>query len=315
MLFGGVVRFSASQDVRKLPSVGELYFGNASSAADFQNGFREGLRERGYVNGQNIILITRFADGDTKQLLQTTAEFVALKVNVMFINVKAVPTAKKLTSTIPIVSAGFIDPVAEGLVQSLAHPGGNVTGVSWQSRDASAKRLQLALEIFPRLKHLAVITDPDDPSVVLDAKTLHETANHAGIRVSDISVRGESDFNTALAAIKAARPEAPITSDARRSLPNGSSSARLAIENRIIFISEGRHWGDAGALLAYGPSGREMFRRAADYVDKILKGAKPADLPIEQPTKFELVVNLRTAKALGITIPQSILLRADEVIR
>ncbi len=312
---GATGALAAPDDARQPPRVGELYFGNVSGAAYGYNGFREGLRELGYVDGQNIVLITRFANGDPERLKEFVVEFVALKVDAMFINIKAVPTAKRLTSTIPIVSAGFADPVAEGLVHSLAQPGGNITGVSWQSNDVSGKRLQLAMEVVPGLKHVAVLVDPQDPSIMVEARALHGAAGRAGIRVSDVPVQGDSDFGTALTTIRSVRPNALIAVDLPALATRREQLSRFAIENRLPFISEGRHWAEVGALLTYGPSGSALFKRAAYYVDRILKGVKPADLPIEQPTTFELVINLKTAKALGISIPESMLLRADAVIR
>ncbi len=189
-----------------LPSVGELYFGNPTSAAYYRNAFREGLRELSYVEGRNIRLITRYAEGDPTKLRKIVEEFVALRVDAMFLNAKAVPFAKKMTSTIPIVSAGFADPVGEDLAQSLGAPGGNVTGLSWQSLDASEKRLQLALEIVPTLKRVAVLTDPDDPGIALDAKAIQRIASTVGVKVIEIPIRGASDFAAALAKLKAQRP-------------------------------------------------------------------------------------------------------------
>src|SRR5262249_40117637 len=254
-------------------------------------------------NGQNIVLLTRYADGSNERLQAFVSEFITHQVNVMFINVKAVPIAKKLTSTIPIVCGGFVDPVAEGHVKSLARPGGNITGVSWQSPDASAKRLELARELIPKLKRVAILTDPGDPSVMVDAKAFQGAASLAGIGVLDITVTGGSDFGAVLKTLRAERPNALITMDVPAVATKRVELARFALENHMPFISERKHWAQAGALLTYGPSGYALYKRAAYYVDKILKGINPRDLPIEQATTFELVVNLKTARGLGIRIP------------
>jgi putative ABC transport system substrate-binding protein len=308
------VALTGADDVR-LPRVAELYFGDKPSAAYFQNGFRDGLRELGYVDGRNIVLLTAYAEGSNERLQRFVEEFVAQKVDVLFINVKAVPLAKKLTSTIPIVSAGFVDPVAEGHAASLAKPGGNITGVSWQSPDATAKRLELTRELVPRLKRVAILVDPTDPSSMVDGRAFHVAASQAGIMVRDVAVTDRSDFAAVLGALKAAHPSALVTMDIPAVSTKRVELTRFAIDNRLPFISEGKHWAEAGALLAYGPSGAALYKRAAHQIDRILKGAKPGDLPIEQPTTFELIVNLKTAKALGMEVPESILLRADEVIR
>jgi putative ABC transport system substrate-binding protein len=299
----------------RVPRVGELYFGDKANVAYFQNGFRDGLRELGYVDGRNIVLITGYAEGSPERLREFVVRFVAQNVDVMFLNVTAVPMATRLTSTIPIVSAGFNDPVAEGHAETLARPGKNVTGVSWQSSEATAKRLQLAMQLVPGLKRVATFVDPNDPSTVVEVRAFREAARRSGVRVVEIPVSGKADFERVLATLKSERPQALVTADTPAMSAQKSEIARFAIENHLPFICEGKVWADYGALLTYGASGTALYKRAAYYVDKILKGAKPGDLPIEQPTTFELVVNLKTAKALQIGIPESILLNADEVIR
>ena len=216
---------------------------------------------------------------------------------------------------IPIVSAAFYDPVAEGFANSLARPGGNVTGMSWQSPETSGKRLELTMEVLPGLRRVALLFDPGDPGAVLDANAVRSAATTAGVSITLFEVNESRTFDGMLAAIESDRPRALILVHSPLTVHYRERMVRFAINRRLPLISEGRDFAEAGALLTYGPSIVDMFRRGAGYVDKILKGAKPGDLPIEQPTKFELVVNLKTAKALGITIPQSILVRADEVIR
>ena len=298
-----------------VPKVGVLFFGDESSASYFNTAFLEGLNELGYVPGKNIALITRFSGGDDARLKQNVVDLIALKVDVLFLTEKAVPAAKKLTSKIPIVAPNFFDPVGEGLVASLPHPGGNITGLSWQSADASGKRLQLAADLVSGLKRVAILVDPRDSGSVIEAKALSEAASRAGVQVREISVRGDLDFESALQALKLDRPNALIASDFAVITMRRERLSRFTIQNQLPFITESRHWAEAGALVSYGASSTAMFRRGAYYVDRILRGAKPEDLPIEQPTKFELVINLRTAKAIGINIPEHVLVQADQVIR
>jgi putative ABC transport system substrate-binding protein len=281
----------------------------------FNSAFVEGLNELGYVPDKNIVLITRFSGGEDARLKQNVVDLIALKVDVLFLTEKAVPIAKKLTSKIPIVAPNFFDPVGEGLVSSLPPPGGNITGISWQSADASGKRLQLATDLVVGLKRVAILVDPRDSGSVIEAKAFREAAGRASIQVREILVHDDADFESALASLKADRPHALIASDFAVITMRRERLSRFALQNQLPFITESRHWAEAGALMSYGASSTEMFRRSAYYVDRILRGARPGDLPIEQPTKFELVINLRAAKAIGINVPERLLIQADEVIR
>lgn len=306
---------ATAQDRQRPARVGQIWFQDAAGAQPYHRAFRDGMQALGYVDGRNVTYFTRYAYGNPDRIPSLVAELVAAKVDVLYITAMALPAAKQATTTIPIVSAAFYDPVAEGFANSLARPGGNVTGMSWQSPETSGKRLELAMEVLPGLRRVALLFDPRDPGAVLDAKAVRSAAADAGVSVTLFEVSDPLSLDAVLVAIESDRPRALILVHSPQTVHYRERMVRFAIGHRLPLISEGRDFAEAGALLTYGPSIVDMFRRGAGYVDKILKGAKPGDLPIEQPTKFELVVNLKTAKALGITIPQSILLRADEVIR
>ena len=306
---------ATAQDRQRPARVGQIWFQDPAGAEPYHRAFRDGMQELGFVDGKNVTYITRYADGNADRLPSLVAELIAAKVDVLYVTGKAVATAKTATSTIPIVSAAFYDPVAEGFVKSLARPGGNVTGMSWQTPETSGKRLELAMEVVPGLRRIGVLFDPNDPGAVLDANAVRSAAANAGVRVAAFEVNDSRALDAKLAAIESDKPNALILIHSPLTVHYRERIVRFAIDQRLPLVSEGRDFADAGALLTYGPSITDMFRRGAGYVGKILKGAKPGDLPIEQPTKFELVVNLKTAKALGIKIPESILLRADEVIK
>ena len=284
-------------------------------AAFYREPFHQGLRDLGYSDGTNITLLVRYAGGDPKRIPALVDELIRADVDVMFLIAVAVPVARQKTSTIPIVCPGFFDPVAEGLVVSLARPGGNITGLSWQSLESSGKRLELATEIVPGLRRVAVVFDEGEPGSVLDANRTEMAAQRLGVRIKLYPVRDTDSIDKALSAMLKERPQLLIVGDSSITVTHRKQLASFATKARVPMVSEGRSWAEAGAILAYGPSGADMFRRAAIYIDKILRGAKPGELPIEQPTKFELLVNLTTADAIGLKIPESILLRADEVIR
>ena len=278
--------------------------------------FRQGLRDVGYTEGRDVVIEWRFSAGDYTRIPELVADLVQRKVDVIVVDTTvATRTAKRATSTIPIVMATIADPVGTGLVASLAHPGGNVTGLSMMTTDLSAKRLQLLKEAIPRLTRVAVLWNPDTPYHPKAVEEIKAVAPTLSIQLRFVAARTSEDFGAAFSAAKRAQAQAlyviidPYFFNHRRTLLALASKARLPV------IYGEKNFVEAGALMSYGPNFGDMFRRSAEYVDKILKGAKPGDLAIEQPTKFELVVNLKTAKALGINIPESILLRADEVIR
>ena len=278
--------------------------------------FRDGLRDAGYVEGRDVVIDWRSANGDYARIPELVADLVNRKVDVIVVETTLATMAlKRATSTLPIVMAAVGDPVGSGLVTSLAHPGGNVTGLSLMVAEISAKRLQLFKEAIPRLARVAVLWNPDTPWHPTAIADLKAAAPALSLKLTFVGARRPDEFSPAFSEITRTRAQGLYLMDDgifvahRTTLLNMVSKARLpASYSDKQFVYE-------GALMSYAPNFGDMFLRSAGYVDKILKGAKPGDLPIEQPTKFELVVNLKTAKALGIKIPQSLLLRADEVIK
>jgi len=304
-----------AQQAQRVPRIGVLTMSVASSMAAFE-GLRQGLRNHGYVEGQNIVLEIRFAQGRPERLAGMAAELVQMKVDIIITeSTLAAQAAKNASGTIPIVMAVTGDPVGAGLVASLGRPGGNVTGLSVLAHELSGKRLQLLKEVIPSAIQVAVIWNPAYPSAAGYLTETRAAARSMGLELQSFEVRSSSDLNVAFEAVAAARPSALITLPDGMLLANRARIVELTTKSRVPALFPDREFAEAGGLLAYGPSLAANFRGAATYVDKILKGATPGDLPIEQPSRFELVINLKTAKALGITIPQSLLLRADEVIR
>ena len=278
--------------------------------------FRRGLRDLGYVEGRDVLIEWRAANGDYNRLPELAVDLIKTKVDVIVVDgTVATRAAKHATSTIPIVKALVADPVGSGLVANLAHPGGNITGFTMMIPDLSAKRLQLLQEAIPRLNRVAVLWNPDAPYTRKVIEELKAAAASLSIEMIFVSVRGPKEFDAAFSSIRQARVGALYVIEDSLLTTHRATLIELASKAHLPSISGVTQYVEAGALMSYGPNIADMFRRTAEYVDRILKGAKPADLPIEQPTKFELAVNLKTAKALGITIPESILLRADEVIR
>lgn len=306
----------AAEPAQRVVRVGFVGPSSPSTAVRGVAGFWERLRELGWVEGQNLVIETRWAEGRYERLPALMAEVNDRKVDVLvtYTTIAAI-AAKNATSTIPIVVASVADPVRSGLVASLARPGGNLTGLTTGlSEGMAGKWLELLQETVPRLSTVAVIATTDSPIVRDLAKELEAIAPTRGVKVRLIEVREPGTLNRAFEQAARKAQAVLVLPDPIFSAHRGQLTA-LAAKHRLPAIYPLRDYVDAGGLMAYAPDLTVMFRRAAEYVDKILKGAKPGDLPIEQPTKFELVVNLKTAKALGITIPQSILLRADEVIR
>jgi putative ABC transport system substrate-binding protein len=278
--------------------------------------FRQGLRDAGYAEGRQVVIVWRSANGDYARIPELAADLVQRKVDVIVVDsTPGAQAVKRATSTIPIVMAVIGDPVGSSLVSNLAHPGGNVTGFSVLAAELSAKRLQLFKETIPRLTRVAALWNPDTQWHAKAVEDLKAVAPSLSIELSFVSVRTPEEFSPAFSAARRAHAQALyVLSDALFGI-HRKTLIKLASKARLPDIYAERHFPDEGGLMSYGANYEDMFRRAAGYVDKILKGAKPGDLPIEQPTKLELVVNLKTAKALGLTIPQSILLQADEVIR
>lgn len=278
--------------------------------------FREGLRDAGYVEGRDVVVEWRTASGDYDRVPELVAELVQRKVEVIVANgTVGTRAAKRATSTIPIVMALVADPVGSGLVTNLAHPGGNVTGLTIMTTELSAKQLQLLKETVPRATRVTVLWNPDTPYSPKVIQELKEAAPSLSIELKFVGVRTPEEIDSAFSAVSRAHAQALYVIEDPLFTTHRATLVKLASKARLPAIYGDRHFADEGGLMSYGANYGDLVRRSAGYVDKILKGAKPGDLPIEQPTKFELVVNLKTAKALGITIPESILLRADEMIR
>ena len=304
-----------AQAPAKVPRVGYVFSRAPSEAHRLWDAARQGLRELGYVEGQNIALEVRWAEGRFERLPELVAELVRLKVDVLV--VAATPgalTVKNATRTIPVVMVAVADPVGSGLVASLARPGSNFTGLGLLNPEISGKRLELLKEGLPSISRVAVLTNPGNPSHAIFWKETQAAAQTLGLQLQSIKVRAPEDFDEAFQAAAHGRAEAMLMFDDPMILSSQARLVALAAKRRLPTMYGFREFPDAGGLLSYGPNLLHQYRRTAIYVDKILKGAKPADLPIEQPTKFELVINLKTAKTLGLTIPQSVLLRADQVI-
>ncbi len=307
-----------AQHAATIPRIGLLFPTSLSDPRTprFLEAFRQGLRELGYAEGQNIAIESRFAEGRWDQLSGLAAELVRVKVDVIVTyTTPATQAAKQATGTIPIVVAAVIDPVAAGLVASLAHPGGNITGLSQMVPELVGKQLEVLKEVAPKISRVALLSNPANPAHALAIRDVKVAARSLRVQLQLLEARGPSEIESAFATMTTERAGAVIVLVDSMLIDHRTRIADLAARRRLPTVSATIETAQAGGLMAYGPSVRDMFRRAAAYVDKILKGAKPADLPIEQPTKFELVINLRTARALGLTIPQSVLLRADQVIQ
>jgi putative tryptophan/tyrosine transport system substrate-binding protein len=303
-----------AQQGQKTPRIGFLSPGNATSSPT--DAFRQGLRELGYAEGQNLVVAYRWADGHTARLPALAAELVQLRVEVLVAtNNPAVLAAKQAIGNIPIVCVACSDPVGTGLIDSLARPGGNVTGLSLITPELSGKRLQLLQESLPNIRRVALLWDAGHVGMPDRVRETEAAAKRLGVTLHVEWVKDPANLNQAFAALAQARPDAFLTTGEPFTERHRQRIVEFAAQQRLPAMYEDREFVSAGGLMAYGPSLAANYRRAAAYVDKILKGARPADLPVEQPTKFELVVNLKTAKALGLTIPQTVLIRADEVIR
>jgi putative ABC transport system substrate-binding protein len=303
-----------AQQMAKLPAVGFLVSGTPSTHGPWFAALAQRLRELGWIEGRTIAIEYRWAEGRNERFAEIAAEFVRLKVDVIVTAGTAlVVAAKQATSVIPIVFAAAGDPVGTGLVASLARPGGNVTGLSVQQTDAAAKRLELLREVVPGLRRLAILANVASPAVVLDMREVQATAGTLGLEVTTSEIRQGEDIAPAFEALKS-RADAlyvcidPLVSTHRIRINT------LALAARLPTMHGSREFVEAAGLISYGTNIPDLFRRAAGYVDKILRGAKPADIPVEQPTKFDLIINLTTANALGLEIPDKLLALADEVI-
>jgi len=277
---------------------------------------RHGLRELGYLEGQNIVIEHRFAEGKLDRLPDLAAELVQMNVDVIVARATpVVQAAKNATSTIPLVIHSA-DPLGSGFVATLARPGGNITGLSTMAPELAGKRLELLREILPKLSRVAFLAHGGDPAYRLFIKEAQDAAERFAMKFQPVVTGGPQEFEAAFSAIVRERAGALIVQPLFTAvLGHGGRIADLATRNRLLSVSDPRRFAESGGLISYGPDFDSLYRGAATYVDKILKGTKPADLPVEQPTKFELVVNLKTAKQIGLTIPQNVLTRADRVIR
>jgi putative tryptophan/tyrosine transport system substrate-binding protein len=314
-LAGGIVvapLAAEAQPAGKVYRIGFLSQGQPPKA--FLEALQQGLRERGYAEGRNLVWEFRSTDGSPDQLPKFAEDLVRLKVDVILARASSgAMAAKRATTSIPIVFFSVYAPVEIGLVPNLGHPGGNITGVAVNASDISGKRVQLLKELVPTLKRVAILSHPSHPTNAVQLQEAEAAARTLGVHLKAVPVRGADDFAPALNALRGI--EGVLHADTPLFVTHRARLVDAVAGSRLPAIYPARVYVEAGGLMSYGANLPDLWRRAAAYVDKILKGAKPGDLPVEQPTTFELVINLKTAKALGLTIPQSLLRRADEVIQ
>jgi putative ABC transport system substrate-binding protein len=304
---------AAAQEAAKVFRVGSL---SPAGNPRLEGVFLDAMRSLGYVEGKNLIIERRYADNQLERLPALAAELVGLKVDVIVATGTVAPlAARKATTTIPVVIWSTGDPIGSGIAASLARPGGNTTGLTIDSPELAAKRLQLLKEIVPGLTRVAVIWNAANPYAAVVFKETQQAARLLAIQVESIEVRSPLDFDSAFGAVIKARPSGLVVVEDPLTFSVATRIVNFAMANRLPVMYGMKEFVSAGGLIAYGPDYSDLLRRAATYVDKILKGANPGDLPIEQPTKFGLVINLKTATALSLTVPQSLLLRTDEVIQ
>jgi putative ABC transport system substrate-binding protein len=310
-----------AQQPAKVARIGYLVTGSLESLETrmLLDAFRQGLRERGYVEGQNIVIEYRAADGKVERFPDLATELARLKVDLIVAqNTPAARAAQQATTTIPIVAAVMGDPVGDGLVASLARPGGNITGLTFLGPELVAKRLEVLKEALPRVSRVAVLWHPGAFGQRTTSDMLKATeaaAGTLGVQLQLVGVRGPDEFDRAFSTMIRERADALVVFPSPMLFNGRRRIVDLAAKHRLPSMSVAREFVELGGLIAYGASVNDLIRRSATLVDTILKGAKPADLPVEQPTKFELVINMKTAKALGVTIPQSLLARADQIIQ
>jgi putative ABC transport system substrate-binding protein len=306
---------SRGQQTEKVYKIGVLSAGSPSPAPRLRFVFRDSLRQLGWMQGKNFTFESKFAENKLDRLPGLAAELVSLDVDVIIaIGTLAPIAAKQATSTIPIVMTSAGDPTGSGLVASLARPGGNVTGLSLMVPDLGAKRLELLRELLPEISRVAILWNAANPYPALVFKETLSAARTLGIDLQSLEVRAPADLDAALAAATHQRAEGLITVGDPLTFDNRAKIAEFAAGGRLPSVSDLSDFTEAGGLMSYGADIADLFRRGMSFVDRILKGAKPADLPVEQPTKFELVINLKTAEALGLTVPPLLLARADAVI-
>jgi putative tryptophan/tyrosine transport system substrate-binding protein len=308
---------AVAQPVGKARRLGMLIPGSSSDFAPRIEAFRHGLRDLGYIEGRNIIIEYRFAEGQADRLPALVADLVRLQVDVLVIDGNlAIRAAQHATTTVPIVMAvSGGDPVGQGVVTSLARPGGNITGLSLMLPEVSGKRLELLREAVPKLSHVAVLWNPDGSGSTLVFKETQTAAHALGLQLQSLEVRSPDEFDQAFAAMTREHSDALVVISNELFFGHRRQLAELTVRHRLPAMFHLREYAEAGGLMAYGADAADMYRRAATYVDKILKGAMPADLPVEQPVKFVLVINLKAAKALDLTMPPALLFQADQVIK
>ena len=314
-LVGGAVAWplAARAQQAKLPTIGFLGPSTPSGYSKEVVAFTQRLNELGWIEGRTVAIEYRWAEGRIERYPEIGAEFVRLKANVIVAGGTAVPALKRATSVIPIVFGVGSDPVGSGFVASLARPGGNVTGTSVQAPELAGKRVELLREVLPGLRGLAIMANPGYRGATLEMEEVEVAARKLGVEAIRLEIRRAEDIAPAIAA-HIGHADAVYACADTLVISNTSRISTTALDARLPTMYPSREYLAGGGFMSYGPSYPDLFRRAAEIVDKILRGAKPADIPVEQPTKFELIINLNTAKALGLTIPESFLLRADEVI-
>jgi putative tryptophan/tyrosine transport system substrate-binding protein len=304
----------SAQQRAKLATIGLLGSGTAAAQSTWTAAFVQRMRELGWIEGHNLTIEYRWAEGHTERLAGLAKEFVRLNVDVILTHNTPPPlAAKQATSVIPIVFATAGDPVGSGIVASLARPGGNITGLSSQTPDAAGKKLELLREVVPGLHRLATLADVDNPYATLDVRKINESARSLGIEVASFEIRRSEQLDSIFDGLKG-RTDALYVLPVPLLFANRMRINTLALGARLPTLHGVREYVEAGGLMSYGPNWPSMWRRAADLVDKILRGAKPAEIPVEQPTEFDLVINLTTAKALGLTIPDKLIALAADVI-
>ncbi len=307
---------STAQQAAHVPRLGLLIPGSSAAFAPRIEAFQHGLRDLGYVEGRNLTIAYRFTEGQDDRLPELVAELIRLAVDVLVTDGwAAIRAAQHATTTLPIVMAVSGDPVREGFVASLARPGGNITGLSFMQPQVSGKRLKFLQEAAPTLSHIAVLWNPDVSLSTLGFKETQTAAQAIGLQLQSFEARSPDEFAQAFAAMTREHADALVVLSDPLFFGHRRQLAELTVRHRLPAMFHLREYAEAGGLMAYGANSNAMYRRAAYYVDRILKGTKPADLPVEQPVKFELVINLKTAKALGVTIPPTLLFQADEVIQ
>ena len=306
-------RVARAQQPAKVPTIGFLGASTPSAWSHWSSAFVQRLHELGWIEGRTVAIEYRWAEGRGERYAEIAAEFVRLKVDVILTVGGAVPASKQATSVIPIVFAIAVDPVGTGLVASLARPGGNVTGLSMQASDLAGKRLEFLREVLPALRRLAIMANVGYQASVVEIGEVQAAARKLALEVEVLEIRRAEDIAPAFGTLKSGTQALYVCGDALVTA-NRARISSLALGARLPTIYPDRAFLEAGGLMAYGANNADLFRRAAEYVDKILRGAKPGDLPVEQPTKFELAINLIAAKAIGLTVPPMLLARADEVI-